>query len=91
MVTRLVIFGGSDTNENFLNDVFVLSLSQLTWEKLVCSGDIPTGRTKHSAVIHENKLIISGKLFHCRVNAIGFSPSVVLSITLFYRWMPAKR
>ncbi|KAL5035977.1 hypothetical protein RTP6_003589 [Batrachochytrium dendrobatidis] len=57
---RLVIFGGSDTNENFLNDVFVLSLSQLTWEKLVCSGDIPTGRTKHSAVIHENKLIISG-------------------------------
>ncbi|KAH6562468.1 hypothetical protein BASA50_010368 [Batrachochytrium salamandrivorans] len=57
---RLVIFGGSDTNETFLNDVFILNLTHLTWEKLDCSGAIPTGRAKHSAVIYKDMLIISG-------------------------------
>ncbi|KAL2915915.1 hypothetical protein HK105_204619 [Polyrhizophydium stewartii] len=53
-------FGGSDTNEVFLNDVFVLHLNHLTWERLDCSGCIPVGRAKHSAVIHNDRLIVSG-------------------------------
>ncbi|KAI8928329.1 hypothetical protein BC831DRAFT_448847 [Entophlyctis helioformis] len=60
---HLVVFGGSDTNEAFLNDVHVLDLRRMAWESLECAGDIPIGRAKHSAVIHNDKLYISGGRF----------------------------
>ncbi|KND02038.1 uncharacterized protein SPPG_02542 [Spizellomyces punctatus DAOM BR117] len=57
---KLVIFGGQDVNDEFLNDVYILHLRTLTWEKPEVSGDIPSGRAKHSAVIHNDKLYIAG-------------------------------
>ncbi|KAJ3092868.1 hypothetical protein HK102_001282 [Quaeritorhiza haematococci] len=57
---RLIIFGGFDDNDNALNDLNILNLANLTWEKPVVHGTVPAGRAKHSAVIHDNKLYITG-------------------------------
>ncbi|KAJ3043016.1 hypothetical protein HDV00_005923 [Rhizophlyctis rosea] len=58
--TRLIIFGGTDQNDVFLNDLHVLNLQTLTWEQPQVLGDLPAAREKHAAVIHEDKLYIVG-------------------------------
>ncbi|KAI8802357.1 hypothetical protein BJ742DRAFT_749267 [Cladochytrium replicatum] len=57
---KLVIFGGTDMNFNFLNDVVILELRTLTWVRPVVGGSIPVGRAKHSAVVHNDRLYIVG-------------------------------
>ncbi|KAJ3311740.1 hypothetical protein HDU76_003040 [Blyttiomyces sp. JEL0837] len=57
---KLVIFGGKDANDAFLNDLYILHVSTLTWEKPNIRGEAPSGRGKHSAVIEDNKLYIYG-------------------------------
>ncbi|KAJ3256667.1 hypothetical protein HDU77_003015 [Chytriomyces hyalinus] len=57
---RIVIFGGLDSNDVFLNDLHVLNLSTMTWTQPLMSGPIPTGRGKHSAIIEDGKLYVYG-------------------------------
>ncbi|KAJ3300167.1 hypothetical protein HK104_003777 [Borealophlyctis nickersoniae] len=56
----LVIFGGTDMNDKFLNDVHILNLQTLMWEQPEMQGTLPAARAKHSAVIHRDKLYIVG-------------------------------
>ncbi|KAJ3238837.1 hypothetical protein HDU81_007037 [Chytriomyces hyalinus] len=57
---RIVIFGGLDSNDVFLNDLHILNLSTMTWTQPPMSGPIPTGRGKHSAIIEDGKLYVYG-------------------------------
>ncbi|KAL1918241.1 uncharacterized protein VTP21DRAFT_3507 [Calcarisporiella thermophila] len=57
---KLIIFGGRDEDEQFCNDIVVLDLRTLTWDRPAISGSLPTGRTKHGAVVYNNRLYITG-------------------------------
>ncbi|KAJ3032295.1 hypothetical protein HK097_005308, partial [Rhizophlyctis rosea] len=57
---KLVIFGGIDKDDVFLNDLHILHLQTLTWEQPQMLGDIPLARERHSSIIHDNKLYIIG-------------------------------
>ncbi|KAJ3200978.1 hypothetical protein HDU67_001687, partial [Dinochytrium kinnereticum] len=55
---RLIVFGGCDSADAVLNDVHVLNLSEMVWERLVTTGEPPAGRNNHSATISNGKLYI---------------------------------
>ncbi|KAJ3123376.1 hypothetical protein HK101_006361, partial [Irineochytrium annulatum] len=57
---KLVVFGGSDAEDVFLNDLYVLHIPTLTWSQPEVWGPLPTGRMKHSAVINSDRLYIHG-------------------------------
>ncbi|KAJ0979943.1 hypothetical protein J5N97_015417 [Dioscorea zingiberensis] len=58
---KLVIFGGSGEGEaNYLNDVHVLDLKNMTWSSPQVKGDLPAPRDSHTAVAVGNKLLIYG-------------------------------
>ncbi|KAJ1562939.1 hypothetical protein HK405_005618 [Cladochytrium tenue] len=56
----LVIFGGRDANDEYLNDLYILNLSTMEWQRPETSGTPPSGRSKHSAVIYDGSLYIYG-------------------------------
>ncbi|RUS21331.1 hypothetical protein BC937DRAFT_93014 [Endogone sp. FLAS-F59071] len=57
---KLIIFGGNDDAERHCNDIVLLDLKTLTWSRPEIRGVLPTGRVKHSASVHDNKLYIAG-------------------------------
>jgi len=57
------VFGGMDDKDEHSNDLFILNLPQKTWERVDTYGPIPRGRSKHSGIIMNNKLYITGKFF----------------------------
>ncbi|CAG8473683.1 6927_t:CDS:1 [Paraglomus occultum] len=57
---KLVIFGGMDDEDEYCNDVVILDLETMTWERPEVRGYIPQGRAKHSATIYNDKLYIVG-------------------------------
>lgn len=58
---NLVIFGGSGEGEaNYLNDVHVLDVKNMTWSSPEMKGEIPAPRDSHTAVAIGNKLFIYG-------------------------------
>ncbi|KAJ6847204.1 rab9 effector protein with kelch motifs-like [Iris pallida] len=58
---KLVIFGGSGEGEaNYLNDVHILDLKNMTWTSPEVKGDLPAPRDSHTAVEIDNKLVIYG-------------------------------
>ncbi|KAI9099248.1 hypothetical protein DFS34DRAFT_713646 [Phlyctochytrium arcticum] len=57
---KIVIFGGTDTNYRLLNDLYILDMKTAMWTKPDIGGDPPSGRMKHSAVIHDDILYIAG-------------------------------
>lgn len=60
---RMVVFGGSDQNNNYNNDVWALSLTGTpAWTQLSPSGTGPSARRRHGAV-HDrsrNRMVIFG-------------------------------
>ncbi|KAI8851791.1 hypothetical protein BC829DRAFT_360887 [Chytridium lagenaria] len=68
---KLVIFGGCDSSDADLNDVYILHLSDMTWEKLQTTGPPSTGRHNHAATIHEGKLYIHGGQTNFVANFLG--------------------
>ncbi|XP_010938233.1 uncharacterized protein [Elaeis guineensis] len=58
---KLVIFGGSGEGEaNYLNDVHILDLKNMSWTSPEVRGDPPAPRDSHTAVAIGNKLLIYG-------------------------------
>ncbi|WOL11796.1 rab9 effector protein with kelch motifs-like isoform X1 [Canna indica] len=58
---KLLIFGGSGEGEtNYLNDVYVLDLKNMTWTSPELKGDPPAPRDSHTATSIGNKLLIYG-------------------------------
>ncbi len=58
--TFLVIFGGSDLNGNFYNDVFYFDLTKNTWMRINSIGSIPKPRADHSAILYGTTMWIFG-------------------------------
>ena len=57
---KLVVFGGENEHRGYLSDVVILDLSTSTWTQPEIRGHIPRGRARHAAVIHDDKLFITG-------------------------------
>ncbi|MBW4642744.1 MAG: hypothetical protein KME23_07050 [Goleter apudmare HA4340-LM2] len=57
----MIVFGGEDNNTGkTLNDVRLLDLTSWTWRKPQVSGEIPTSRSFHTAVLAEDKMLVWG-------------------------------
>ncbi|KAI9326930.1 hypothetical protein DFJ73DRAFT_632322, partial [Zopfochytrium polystomum] len=67
---RLIIFGGRDANDEFLNDLFILNLTSLEWSEPETFGPAPSGRGKHSSVIYQDRLYIYGE-FNSQDNQVA--------------------
>ena len=57
----VIIFGGQD-NRKFLDDVYVLQLSDLAWINCITMGAHPLPRASHQSAFYENKMIVFGGL-----------------------------
>lgn len=57
---KLLVFGGENEHRLHLNDVVIFDLKTATWTQPELHGPSPRGRARHSAVIHDEKLYISG-------------------------------
>eukprot|EP00828_Plagiopyla_frontata_P037240 TRINITY_DN4897_c0_g1_i5.p1 TRINITY_DN4897_c0_g1~~TRINITY_DN4897_c0_g1_i5.p1 ORF type:complete len:248 (+),score=41.78 TRINITY_DN4897_c0_g1_i5:538-1281(+) len=66
--SSFVLFGGylcvetamDNFKETNFNDFYILSLPFLEWKKLKLSGDIPQGRSTHTAIAYNKKVFIFG-------------------------------
>lgn len=57
---KLLVFGGENEHRQHLSDVIVFDLKTAYWTQPELHGPPPRGRARHSAVIHDEKLYISG-------------------------------
>ncbi|XP_039021792.1 acyl-CoA-binding domain-containing protein 4-like isoform X1 [Hibiscus syriacus] len=61
----LVIFGGQDAKRTLLNDLHILNLETMTWDKIDAVGVPPLPRADHAAAVHaERYLLIFGGSSH---------------------------
>ena len=58
--TYLIVFGGSDLNSKFYNDVFYFDLLKKNWMKVNAVGKIPTPRADHSAILYGTTMWVFG-------------------------------
>lgn len=55
------LFGGYTRKDGtYYNDLYRFDTALNTWNKLFCSGEIPSIRTDHTAVLYENAIYIFG-------------------------------
>lgn len=57
---EMVVFGGISDNNTYLNDVWMLNLSQHSWRRIGVSGEKPSARIGHSCASYSSVLIIFG-------------------------------
>ncbi|KAK6003202.1 hypothetical protein QM012_001047 [Aureobasidium pullulans] len=57
---KLLVFGGENEHRSHLADVIIFDLKTAYWTSPEVQGIPPRGRARHSAVIHEDKLFVSG-------------------------------
>ncbi|KAF2017551.1 hypothetical protein BU24DRAFT_343830 [Aaosphaeria arxii CBS 175.79] len=57
---KLLVFGGENEHRQHLCDIIVFDLKTAYWTQPELQGPAPRGRARHSAVIHDGKLYISG-------------------------------
>ena len=57
---KLLVFGGENEHRQHLADVIVFDLTTAHWTQPELHGPTPRGRARHSAVICDEKLYISG-------------------------------
>lgn len=55
----MYVFGGYHDGRCF-NDLYRLHLASCTWQRIECTGDIPTPRVSHQAVIDADYLMVFG-------------------------------
>jgi len=62
--SQLVVFGGhyykGDSAFEYSNDVYVLDVESLTWQRVTCSGEVPEPRYGHSAVLVGSRMFVMG-------------------------------
>jgi uncharacterized membrane protein YgcG len=54
------VFGGENEHRSHLADVIIFDLKTAHWTSPEVQGTPPRGRARHSAVIHDDKLFVSG-------------------------------
>ncbi|KAF1955332.1 hypothetical protein CC80DRAFT_415615 [Byssothecium circinans] len=57
---KLLVFGGENEHRQHLSDVVIFDLKTSHWTQPELHGPTPRGRARHSAVIYDDKLYISG-------------------------------
>ncbi|GFF41840.1 kelch motif domain protein [Aspergillus udagawae] len=57
---KLIVFGGENEHREYLSDIVILDIPTSTWTQPEIRGQIPRGRARHAAVIHDEKLFIIG-------------------------------
>ncbi|KAF2758572.1 hypothetical protein EJ05DRAFT_531639 [Pseudovirgaria hyperparasitica] len=57
---KLLVFGGENEHRSYLFDVIIFNLKTATWQQPELNGPAPKGRARHSAVIYDDKLFITG-------------------------------
>ncbi|KAF2199905.1 hypothetical protein GQ43DRAFT_375131 [Delitschia confertaspora ATCC 74209] len=57
---KLLVFGGENEHRAHLSDVIIFDLKTAHWTQPELHGTPPRGRARHAAVIHDDKLYISG-------------------------------
>ncbi|KAF4548445.1 Kelch motif-containing protein 1 [Elsinoe fawcettii] len=57
---KLLVYGGENEHRVHLSDVIIFDLKTAHWTQPELSGPTPRGRARHAAVIHEDKLFITG-------------------------------
>mmetsp|Transcript_3878 Transcript_3878/g.5397 ORF Transcript_3878/g.5397 Transcript_3878/m.5397 type:complete len:427 (-) Transcript_3878:345-1625(-) len=57
---KIYYFGGGVKGGRFTNELIVLDLHRIRWERVETTGDIPCPRYKHQACVVENKLYVIG-------------------------------
>lgn len=71
MMNCIVIYGGrNDTllekhlniKDNFLSDVWILTIETLTWCRVISIGEVPSPRYFHSSAIYGTRFVIFGGL-----------------------------
>ncbi|GMJ11776.1 acyl-CoA binding protein 4 [Hibiscus trionum] len=61
----LVVFGGQDAKRTVLNDLHILNLETMSWDKIDAVGVPPLPRADHTAAVHaERYLLIFGGSSH---------------------------
>jgi hypothetical protein len=54
------VYGGENEHRTYLSDVIIFDITTATWTQPEVNGPAPRGRARHSAVIHDEKLWVSG-------------------------------
>ncbi|KAF2638246.1 hypothetical protein P280DRAFT_431411 [Massarina eburnea CBS 473.64] len=57
---KLLVFGGENEHRQHLSDIVIFDLKTSHWRQPETHGFTPRGRARHSAVIYDDKLYISG-------------------------------
>ncbi|EPQ63634.1 Bgt-4848 [Blumeria graminis f. sp. tritici] len=57
---KLLIFGGENEHRTYLSDLIIFDLETAYWTQPTVNGPIPKGRARHAAIVHEDKLFITG-------------------------------
>ena len=57
---HMYIFGGTSEEGEKLCDLWKLDLRTYHWEQVDCSGEVPSGRSGHSAVLYGDVMIVFG-------------------------------
>ncbi len=59
---KLLVYGGENEHREYLSDVVIFNLRTAHWTQPDVRGQIPKGRARHAAVVHNDKLFIVGGL-----------------------------
>lgn len=59
----MYVFGGKDSENNKMNDLWRLDLDTYKWELMEPSGKLPMERSGHSADVYRGNMVIFGGLF----------------------------
>ena len=57
--TKMYVFGGWD-GKNYFNDIYILDLEIMAWQRPETSGPAPTPRQGHASILIGNNLVIHG-------------------------------
>ncbi|GAM83084.1 hypothetical protein ANO11243_010700 [Dothideomycetidae sp. 11243] len=57
---KLLVYGGENEHRSHLSDVIIFDLKTAHWTQPELTGPTPRGRARHAAVIHDDKLFITG-------------------------------
>ena len=59
---KVLIFGGENEHRSYLSDLIIFDIKTAHWHQPELHGATPTGRARHSAICHDDKLFIVGGL-----------------------------
>lgn len=57
---HMYIFGGTNDEGEKMNDLWKLDLRTYAWEEIASTGEVPSSRSGHSAVVHTDLMIVFG-------------------------------